>query len=508
MIFKDLHIVLVGSTKFPDDDSLHPIPNVLANITSLQDIFLDNEIIGVPQDNIHIVVDKTTSKTSIDIRKIVNKLDESQTVVFYYSGHGILSKIDFNLYLSTIETDSDHVEFTCLGIDKVYDILKKSKPKKKVIILDCCHSGKILGTMSSKETVIQNQIDKFTGLYIMTSTDEFSLATYEVNNPNVPTNFTKNFIDVLKEGVDNRDSLCRISDVYDELIRKYEQEGETNLPQQGSKEYGHNILIAKNKKYSKANIFKSVDELIEHGEFKKAENELFRLISILGDDTEIEQKISLLQTERDFIQFSKDADNMFYAEEYEKALDLYEKAISIKKDLPIKIKINECKKYIKIERKYKTKYGTNQLEDEIKKIEEKYSEKFREERKKLIEDATEIIKIQVEQIVSKFLTQSSLGEVKSLEQVYDNDELETESKELLSPSVEIATKIEVPDELKIEIGKLLRQLQLPASNLAGMLQSPMENLIHQIQSPQMILISQILRLKAKKTVSNNIQNGK
>ncbi|MBV9250277.1 MAG: caspase family protein, partial [Acetobacteraceae bacterium] len=66
-------------------------------------------------------------------------LSSSDELLFYFAGHGYVSLGDFYLVLDdTIQTD---LLITALPWDDIKKILKHSKARSKVVILDCCHAG-------------------------------------------------------------------------------------------------------------------------------------------------------------------------------------------------------------------------------------------------------------------------------------------------------------------------------------------------------------------------------
>ena len=62
---------------------------------------------------------------------------EDDTVLFYYSGHGVMS--DQLPYLCAADTRLDQLSLTGIMAQNVVEPLKGSKASKKIVILDCCH---------------------------------------------------------------------------------------------------------------------------------------------------------------------------------------------------------------------------------------------------------------------------------------------------------------------------------------------------------------------------------
>jgi Caspase domain/TIR domain len=62
---------------------------------------------------------------------------EDDTVLFYYSGHGVMS--DQVPYLCAVDTRLEALSWTGIMAQTVVEFLKGSRAAKKIVILDCCH---------------------------------------------------------------------------------------------------------------------------------------------------------------------------------------------------------------------------------------------------------------------------------------------------------------------------------------------------------------------------------
>ncbi len=76
---------------------------------------------------------------------------QTDILLIYFSGHGVLSKKNNQLYLCLPDTKPDDIEQTALSIQKLLTHLKDSGIKYQVVILDACHSGGV--ALSPKDLV-------------------------------------------------------------------------------------------------------------------------------------------------------------------------------------------------------------------------------------------------------------------------------------------------------------------------------------------------------------------
>ena len=127
-------------------------------------------------------------KTKSDLKSQVIDLfsGNSDTCLFYFSGHGYLDNLGGGFIVTPDAADND------LGIsmDEILNYANNSECRNKVIILDCCHSG-AFGTPSNQNNANINE-----GVTILTASkdNEYSL---EIGGHGV---FTTLLLEALKGG--------------------------------------------------------------------------------------------------------------------------------------------------------------------------------------------------------------------------------------------------------------------------------------------------------------------
>src|SRR5690606_14787946 len=94
-----------------------------------------------------IIIDTLfNQKVTVDnIRILRQKLLQTQIndkVVISYSGHGLLSR-DFDYYLSTYTVDFAMPEKNGLPYDALENLLDSIPARKKLLLIDACHSGEV-----------------------------------------------------------------------------------------------------------------------------------------------------------------------------------------------------------------------------------------------------------------------------------------------------------------------------------------------------------------------------
>lgn len=94
--------------------------------------------------------------------------DATDLLIVYYAGHGLLDNAG-RLYLALRETDVDRLDFTAIAIDTLKRDLSETKARARVLILDCCFSGRAIAAMSDPSSLATGQL-LVNGTYTLAST--------------------------------------------------------------------------------------------------------------------------------------------------------------------------------------------------------------------------------------------------------------------------------------------------------------------------------------------------
>ncbi len=90
---------------------------------------------AVPESQVTILIDEIATKKNIEIEvnRIMRKADSSDTVILYFSGHGIKG--------SFLPTDYNADENNGLKYSSLLATIAKGKSKNKILIADVCNAG-------------------------------------------------------------------------------------------------------------------------------------------------------------------------------------------------------------------------------------------------------------------------------------------------------------------------------------------------------------------------------
>lgn len=107
-----------------------------------------------PRCNFDVITPKT-GDNSWAVRQQLTSITETclpeDTLICYFSGHGILEK--GSLFLFWDNTTPDRLLTTALPVTEIMEALKYCKANSKLLILDCCHAGAVVNMLGLKDAV-------------------------------------------------------------------------------------------------------------------------------------------------------------------------------------------------------------------------------------------------------------------------------------------------------------------------------------------------------------------
>jgi tetratricopeptide (TPR) repeat protein len=103
-------------------------------------------------------------------RQLLHVARQAEDVLLvYFAGHGLLGPRRGELYLALGDTDPDALVYTAMPIEGVREAFLESPAQIRVLVLDCCFSGRAIpGHLADEVSAVLGQID-IAGTYILTS---------------------------------------------------------------------------------------------------------------------------------------------------------------------------------------------------------------------------------------------------------------------------------------------------------------------------------------------------
>ncbi|MFF4600357.1 DUF4268 domain-containing protein [Amycolatopsis sp. NPDC001319] len=211
--------VLIGTSDYESGD-LQPLRGVHNNLVALERA-LTNPATGVFREDHCVVVDNPHSAKSFMTRLSITARRAQDVLLVYYAGHGILSGPDGDLYLAVHETDEELADNTAVKFETIKNVIGNSVAKVRILILDCCFSGRAIGAMSSTSAAV-NQISA-AGTFVLTSSSANRISR------SVPgeryTAFTGALVNLLDAGLPQGNPEVRLHDLYPQLSSAMAEKG-------------------------------------------------------------------------------------------------------------------------------------------------------------------------------------------------------------------------------------------------------------------------------------------
>lgn len=218
--------ILIGISRYNFFEDVEPVAN---NIETLTSILCNEEIFGISDDDIVTI----TSGSSGDVKKKVMEAVEQageagkETVLLYFAGHGVRCT-NGDYYLAVTESEQSLINLdgeSAVPFDTIQTIVKSSKIRQSIFILDACYSGAVA------QGEISPAPDKaIKGSYMVTATSSTEKAYFDKDDQF--TVFTGELIQILEGGIDNRNPWVTLEELYVTLKSAVVAKNGNTTPQQ------------------------------------------------------------------------------------------------------------------------------------------------------------------------------------------------------------------------------------------------------------------------------------
>ncbi|WP_328875047.1 caspase family protein [Streptomyces sp. NBC_00287] len=225
--------VLIGTSSY-DSPDLKPLLAVRNNLEVLSELLTADNGAFLPGRC-------TVVQDSADPRGVCRTIREAaadapDTLLVYFSGHGILNHDYSELHLALSGADQNDLRWTTVPFQVIREIFETASCRNKILILDCCQSGWVLDSMmgdNSGEAPLEIR-----GTYLLTSSSG-DLKSYAPPTDRY-TAFTGELIQLLRDGLPGGPELLPLSALFDPLAEALEGRSMPRPQQQGSD--GHAAL--------------------------------------------------------------------------------------------------------------------------------------------------------------------------------------------------------------------------------------------------------------------------
>lgn len=233
--------VLVGTQSYQSGLDMDDLVQVKNNVLALFRILSDDRYLGIPVENIDVLIDVGRPEIR---RSISAAVEKDGPLIVYYSGHGLPGKDALLLPLST--TVPHDVEDGSLSFNSLAEIIREKRNGCKIVIIDTCFAGRALSVLSdATQTVEANAtvFDHEEKIIGIASSSKYATAEGKDDSSN-HTMFSGKLIGVLRDGIQGRGETLTIQTIYNEVRRRLPKNApEPKFIQKGVGDIGlvHNV---------------------------------------------------------------------------------------------------------------------------------------------------------------------------------------------------------------------------------------------------------------------------
>lgn len=184
--------VLIGTSRYLH---LPQLPAVETNIADLSKILQDPTVWGLPDANTLTVADPETPAAFLDPVYTAGERAED-TLLVYYCGHGLRDSDSADLYVS-LTGSRESSGYTAVEYRHLRAAILASPARRKIVVLDCCFSGRAARTLSSPGALAAQA--GIQGAYVLTASPKDHVALAPEGERH--TAFTGELLHVLDNGL-------------------------------------------------------------------------------------------------------------------------------------------------------------------------------------------------------------------------------------------------------------------------------------------------------------------
>lgn len=264
--------VLIGVHDYTHLAALGPVRN---NVPALKELLTDPGVLGLPEEHCLDRTQPTEARQLLDeIHTVAG--EATDTLLVYYAGHGLINlREGRSLHLALPDSPREGQWYRSLSYAHIRDAVAASPALHKIVILDCCYSGRALnewmsaddgphapgggadgGVFEAASVAEQIEIERS---FVLTATAEDELALCPAGERH--SALTGALVAVLRDGVPGSQPTLAMDTVYEHVYAAL-REQDRPLPQQGLRNRGSKIVLARNRAYGGGQPPARLDTLI------------------------------------------------------------------------------------------------------------------------------------------------------------------------------------------------------------------------------------------------------
>jgi len=201
--------VIIGTSSYRH---LEQLPAVTANLRDLSAALRDAMLWGLPEQHCTVVADPRDATAMLDPVHQAGS-EATDTLLVYYSGHGLRDTDSTDLYLALCDS-RENAEYSAVAYNHLRAAIRGSRAERKIVVLDCCFSGRAARTLGGNGNVLAVQA-AVEGAYVLTASPRNLMALSPEGE--TYTAFTGELLNLLRSGLPEGPELIDLETVYQVL---------------------------------------------------------------------------------------------------------------------------------------------------------------------------------------------------------------------------------------------------------------------------------------------------
>lgn len=228
--------ILVGTSTYASDSGLRPLPAARRSLDAMEQL-LKSDLCGWTDDRMLILHDE---KNKHDLLARITDVLQARmeqitdTVLFYYVGHGLLIDGGEKLGLAMSDTKDDPLrkKQSSLLLNEVREQLRHLTNATQVEILDCCYAGTASNTQGAANALqdkvsraVQDKVSRATqeyrgSRYTVTASRRNEEALYQLEDGGL-TYFTGYLAEIVTHGIEGAPAHLAAMRIFPELQKRF-----------------------------------------------------------------------------------------------------------------------------------------------------------------------------------------------------------------------------------------------------------------------------------------------
>ena len=243
---------LIVATSTFDDPGLAALTAPAADAAALEAVLGNPEIGGF---EVRSLVDADASAIGEAIEEFFTEdVRRDDLLLLYVTGHG-LKDDDGRLYFAGRTTRRSRLRSTGVAASFVNDVMKASRSRSQILVLDCCYSGAFASGLVAKSDPAVHTGERFSGRgrVVLTASDalQYSFEGPAAEGVAVGTGgaslFTSEFVAGLASGEADRDrdGVVTVDDAYEYVHDRLADRGVAQTPRKWAFDVEGDLVLAR-----------------------------------------------------------------------------------------------------------------------------------------------------------------------------------------------------------------------------------------------------------------------